>query len=90
MTIVAVAIQIPGTSGAFSAIAPYRHADSTRFPVDRGVEGALDERMGVRGFLTHQGAFLTRLEALGNVLKVGQPMLTTPNLGPGLFSEDLW
>ena len=46
--------------------------------------------MGVRGFLTHQGAFLTRLEALDHVLKVGQPMLTTPNLGPGLFSEDLW
>ena len=45
--------------------------------------------MGVRGFLTDQGAFLTRLEALDHVLKVGQPMLTTPNLNLGLFSEDL-
>ena len=88
MTIVAVAIQIPGTSGAFSAISPYRHADLATHLGRAGFKGALDERMGVRGFLTHQGAFLTRQEALGHVLKVGQPMLHTPQLTLGLFSED--
>lgn len=75
---------------AFSAIAPARHADPTCFLADQGVEGASDERMGVRGFLTDKGAFLTRLEALDHVLKVGQPMLHTPQLTLGLFSEDLW
>lgn len=69
---------------------PFRHADLATRLAAIGFRDLLDERMGVKGFLTDQGAFLTRLEALDHVLKVGQPLLTTTNLNLGLFSEDLW
>ena len=90
MTIVAVAVRDAGSRGVHFLPRPFRHADLVTQLAAIGFRDLLDERMGVRGFLTDQGAFLTRLEALDHVLKVGHPMLHTPQLTLGLFSEDLW
>jgi hypothetical protein len=49
----------------------------------------------VQGFLTDEGEFLDRLDAMGHCLNCGQTFvgrIRNPNsyMGPELFSEDLW
>ena len=92
MTIVAVAVAVrrTGSESTWSLAAPNRHTNLVRGLIEAGYYDVLDERRWVRGFLTDQGAFLTRLEALAHVLEVGQPLLSSPNPNLGLFSEDLW
>lgn len=57
------------------------------------LKGGRREERGVEGFLTSDGAFLTREEAYTLATSNGQfARRTGPGLydGPKLFSEDLW
>lgn len=51
----------------------------------------------VQGFITDEGEFLNRIEAMGHCLNCGQILKgritninPNPYMGPELFSEDLW
>lgn len=91
MTIVAVAIRAT-TGEVFVALAPYRHADIMREGGEdgRGFSGHPELAGGRYGFLTDEGVFLDRKQALAYALSVGQPLKCLTPHALGLYSEDLW
>lgn len=87
MTIVAAAIKVDDQ--VFSVPAPGRHADVRREALKNGSADVLMFR-AVYGFLTAEGAFLDRKNALDHALRVGQPLKCLTPHALGLYSEDLW
>lgn len=71
----------------FSLPRPNRHHHILHLMTDLGI-GPREER--IQGFLTSEGEFVERLEALEIANACGQnpKMANAPHLG--LFSEDLW
>lgn len=84
-----VAAAIKFGDAIVSVAQPGRHPAILRAAMELGV--ALQPlSKGVYGFLTDEGAFLTRAEAAVHVLECKQPLLCTTIHQLGLFSEDLW
>ena len=82
--LVAAAIMHEGK--VYSVPRPGRHLDVIRehlygLTIDKGKQG---------GFLTHDGRFLYRDEALAHALSCGQEIRPSHLKGEPLISEDLW
>lgn len=78
-----------GASTVVSGKPPMRHIDIRR-EVWKAGKTEMREMGGVDGFLTHDGVFLGRLEALQHAQACGQTLLCKTPHPLGLFSEDLW
>lgn len=80
-----VAIKI-GTT-IYSLPAPNRHHNIIWKLAEEGIELPDDD---IQGFLTDEGKFLDRFEALGYALKHNQVKDVNNIRANRLFSEDLW
>lgn len=87
MTIVAAAIKVDDQ--VFSVPAPGHHANVRIEALKNGSTAVLMFR-AVYGFLTDEGVFLNRKQAIDHALRVGQPLKCRTPHALGLYSEDLW
>lgn len=81
-TIVAAALQIEGLT--LSLPRPAGHGEVIVVAQQTGLSG-----MGLQGFLTSDGRFVTRVEAMKIAHRADQPFREKPR-GHELFSEDVW
>ena len=84
--IVGVAIKHRTTGEVFSLRRPARHDTVIGTLVE---DHKREHAEGIQGFVTHDGEFLNRSEALRHVKECEQPT-KGPLCGDILFSEDLW
>lgn len=88
-TIIAAALR--GTSGVHALAPPNRHHDVIRWMLANG-HGMSETCEASQGFLTNQGRYVEREEALAIALaaqQIHEEHRPVPGL-PELFSEDLW
>lgn len=85
--IVAAAVQIEGLT--VSLPRPAGHGEVLAL-MSEGTPGYDPAQAGaMQGFLTSEGRFVSRVEALKIAHRAGQKFLSQPR-PPNLFSEDLW
>lgn len=91
--IVSAAIRLSPMGPIISVPKPKRHSDI--FALLQAMDIRLVRGSYIQGFLTDEGKFLDRYEAMNHVLEVHQPIRyangdTICKKSDVLFSEDLW
>lgn len=88
ITHAAIRFRVYGAERVISVDPPLRHHDVFRAARAQGImHGEMHEQE--QGFLTSEGAFVGRREALRIALEAGQ-IVTKHGFQDHLFSEDLW
>ena len=68
----------------------HRHADAFYIISQFLGAGEIDKNRTEQGFLTHDGTYLNRFQAMDEAIKCGQLPPSAKEEWPELFSEDLW
>ena len=68
----------------------HRHADAFYIISQFLDAGEIDKPKTEQGFLTHDGTFLNRYDAMDEAIKCGQLPPETKEQCAELYSEDLW
>lgn len=68
----------------------HRHADAFYIISQFLDAGEIDKEKTEQGFLTHDGTFLNRYDAMDEAIKCGQMMEEDKMRCAELYSEDLW
>lgn len=85
--IVAAAVQVGGLTISLPRPAGHGEVLALMSEEVNGFDPAL--AAALQGFVTSEGRFVSRVEALKIAHRAGQPFRDTPR-PPNLFSEDLW